>query len=98
MMFEYPFDIGSNRNRLHGIAKQIADHANIACMRQFDDHGKVSAMLLERCMRGMPDALPVEDATAGRDLYPIWIKRVTMMTDPLRPELPSVAMATALHQ
>jgi len=65
MMFEYPLDIGSNRNRLHGIAKQIADHANIACMRQFDDHGKVGAMLLERCMRGMPDALQLKMRPRG---------------------------------
>lgn len=41
MMFEHSFDIGIDCDRLHGIAKQIAGHANIACMLWFDDHGKV---------------------------------------------------------
>jgi len=96
-MFEHAFDIRSDHDRLHRIAQQVAYHAHAAGMRYLHEHGEVRTMLPERRMGGMPDALPTEDPTTRFDLGPMRIKRVTAVTKPLGPELPSVTMAAALH-
>ena len=97
-MLEHPVDIGADRNRLCGIAEQIADHAHAAGMRQLDEHGDVGTVPLQCGVRWMPRPLPTEDPAMRLDLGPFRIEGVAMMADPFRTELPGVAMAAALHQ
>src|SRR6516164_1269010 len=97
MMLEHAFDLSPDCDGLHRIAEQVADHANAAGMRQLDQHGEIGAMLLEGCMGRMPDALPAEDAPMGFDLGPFGVKRVAFVAEPLRAELPSLAVGAALH-
>lgn len=97
MVFEHAVDIRSDRDCLHRIAQQVTYHPHAPGMRYLYEHGEIRTMLPERRMGGMPDALPTEDPTARFDLGPMRIKGVTAMTEPLRSELPSVAMAALLH-
>ncbi|GKQ49400.1 hypothetical protein BRSPCE3_02540 [Bradyrhizobium sp. Ce-3] len=98
MMFENPFNLFSDRDGLLGIAQEIADHAYAAGVRQLDKQSHVRPVPLQHGVRGMPHALPTENATGWLDLSPRWIKGVTMMAYPFRPELPGTAAVTALHQ
>jgi hypothetical protein len=52
MRLEHALDIGTDRNRLHRIVQQIANHTNVTCMRQLDDHCEVRTVLPARDMRG----------------------------------------------
>jgi hypothetical protein len=97
MMLEDAFDLRADRYRLHGIAQQIADHPQPACIRQFHQHGHIRTVLPEGCVGGMPNTLPAEDTAAWFDLDPWRVKGVTAVTEPFRPELPSLAMSTTLH-
>lgn len=98
VVFEYALDVSSNRDRLHRIAKQVADHANAAGVRKLDKHRDVRTMVPERLVRGMPDALPTEDPAARLDLGPFGIEGVAVVTQPFRSELPCPTMATALYE
>jgi hypothetical protein len=98
MVFEYAVNVSSNRDRLHWIAQQVADHAYASGVWKLDKYGDVRTVVSKRLVRGMPDTLPTEDPAARLDFGPFGIERVTMMTEPLGTELPSVAVAAALHQ
>jgi hypothetical protein len=96
MMLEDAFDLRADRYRLHGIAQQIADHPHPACIRQFHQRGHIRTVLPEGCVGGMPNTLPAEDTAAWFDLDPWRVKGVTAVTEPFRPELPSLAMSATL--
>ena len=98
MMFEHTVDIRPDRDVLHRIAQEVSDHADKTCLRQLDKDRDVRAMLFERRVRGMPDPLPTEDAAPRFDLDPFRIEGMAAVTQPLRPELPRLAMAAALHK
>ena len=98
MMLENAFDLGSDPDFLHRIAKQIAYHANIVRVRQLDQHRDVRAVALQRRVRGMPDPLPTEDFSAWFDFDPFRIEGMTAVTQPFRSELPCPTMAAALYE
>jgi hypothetical protein len=97
-MLEHALDRVADCNCLHGIAQQVAYHADSACMRQFNEHCEVRPVLPKDRMRRMPDALPAEDAAVSLDLRPFRIKCVAMVTEPFGAELPAPATDAALHQ
>jgi hypothetical protein len=98
MMFEYAFNIRPDRHHLHRVAEQVANHAHATGMCYFHQNGKIWTMLPQCRMGGMPDSFPTEYPAARFDLGPFGVKGVTTMAEPLRSELPRVAMAAALHQ
>jgi hypothetical protein len=46
MVLEHAFNIGADRDRLHGIAQKVAHHTNAAGVRQLDEDGEVRPALL----------------------------------------------------
>src|SRR5690606_35628792 len=88
VMLELPDHLGPDDDLLHGIAQQVADHADIAGVGQFDQYRQIGAMVGERLMRGMPYPLPAVDAAGGLDLCPRRIEAVAMMAQPFGAELP----------
>ncbi len=97
MMLEHPFDMRSDRDVLHRVTQQIADHPHAASMRNLHEHGEIRTVLLQDRVRRMPDPLPTEDPSTRIDLCPFGIEGVAAMTDPFRSKLPRCAMATSLH-
>jgi hypothetical protein len=98
MMFKYAFDLRADRDILHWIAEQVANHAYSASVRDFYKYSEVGTRSAKRRVRGMPDPLPAEDPAKGFDLSPLRIKGVAVMAYPLGPKLPGVTMGAALHQ
>jgi hypothetical protein len=47
-MLENTFDGRPNHDRLHRIAEQIADHANVAGVRQRHEYREIGTMLPQR--------------------------------------------------
>lgn len=97
MMFEHPLDIRPDRHRLHRIAQQVTNQTHATGMWYFHQYGKIGTMFPQRLMGGMPNPFPTEYPAARLNLGPFGIKGVTTMAEPLRSELPRVAMAAALH-
>ena len=98
MMFEYALDIGPDRDGLHRTAKEIAYHSHVSGIRQFHEDCEIRSVLTQSIVRGVPDALPAEDAATRLDLDPFKVKRMAMMAEPFGSELPGPAMRAALHQ
>ena len=44
-MFEHAFDLGSDHDRLQGVAEQVSHHTNAAGMRQLDEFRRIEAQL-----------------------------------------------------
>jgi hypothetical protein len=98
MMLEHAFNLRSDHHFLHRITQQIADHPHAIRTGQLDKYCDVRSMIPEHRMGRMPDTLPAEDAAPWVDIGPLGIERVTAVTQPFRPELPSPTMAAALHE
>ena len=45
MVFKHAIYLGADRNGLHRIAEQVADHAYSASLRDFDENGEIRPML-----------------------------------------------------
>jgi hypothetical protein len=87
MMFEISFDRGSYLHRLQRITQEIAHHpdrSGIGDLHQHRDIGHVLAQRGVRGVRGVPHALPAEDAAPRLDLGPVGIEGVAGIAYPLR--------------
>lgn len=74
MVLERSFHLSPNRDVLHWIAKQIADYTHVASIRQLYQHSQIGSVLLQSCMRWVPNALPTKNLSAWFDLRPIQIE------------------------
>ena len=96
MVFEDGLDFGADDHLLQRIAEEVADHADVAGVRQFDEHDDVGELLLQRRMDRVPGPLPAEDAGAAGDLHVAEVPRVTGVAEELRAPLEDVALVAAL--
>src|SRR5262245_18685432 len=67
---EHGFDGRADLHELARVAEEIAQHADVAGVRQLHEHDDVRAMLLERGMHGVPGAFPAKDRAAAFDPLP----------------------------
>ncbi len=72
--------------------------ANVVGVGQFDEHHEIRALILQRRMHRMPDALVAVDDAARRGLFVAQVEAQAAMADPLRSPLPAFARAAALQQ
>ena len=70
VVFEHGFHFCADPDVLFRIAEQIADHPDIARMRQFHQHHDIGAMIFQRRMHRMPGALPAIDNAGLRYFFP----------------------------
>src|SRR5690606_3511951 len=83
MMLEDRLHLRSDDDLLMGVSQEIADHAYISRMRQFDDSNDIGAGILQRGMNGMPDAGPAVDHPLWSHLRPFKIKCLRVVGNPL---------------
>src|SRR5207253_8861562 len=78
-------------------ADQVTDHADIAGVRELDEHDDVWRRVGERAVDRVPDALPAVDAAGRLDRGPLRGERPASVADPLRSPAPDAAVGAALH-
>lgn len=81
---------------LAGIAEQIADHARIVRVREFDENHDIGAVSVQRRVDRMMWPLVGVDAALARDLLSGEVERMAAVTEPFRPPLPRTAAAAFL--
>jgi hypothetical protein len=84
MMFEISFDRGSYLHRLQRITQEIAHHPDRSGIGDLHQHRDIGHVLAQRGVRGVPHALPAEDAAPRLDLGPVGIEGVAGIAYPLR--------------
>ena len=80
------------------VAEQVADHADAVGLRQLDQHDDVGALLGQRRVHRVPDALVAVDHALGRRLLVAQVEGVAVVAEPLGSPLPAVARVAALQQ
>src|SRR5215831_6796886 len=88
---EHGFDGRADPDELTRIAEEIAEHADLARLRQLDEHHDVRAVILEGGMHRMPRALPAINNAPPLDPLPVHVEGEAGVADPLRPPLPRAA-------
>ena len=88
MMFETSFDRGSYLHRLQRITEEIAYDPDRSGMGDLHQHRDIGHVLAQRGMRGVPHALPAEDAAPRLDLGPVGIEGMANIAYPFRAKLP----------
>ena len=80
------------------LAEEVADHPDVVCAGQFDEHDDVRALLGERRVHRMPDALVAVDDPLRCGLLVVQIEGEATVAEELRPPLPAAACNTALEE
>jgi hypothetical protein len=96
-VLEYGFDLGFDFYFLHWITQQVANHPDVASVREFDHYHEIRTCVLEGGMRGMPDAFPAIDSSPARYAFPSGFHGVALVADPFGGELEGAAFAAALN-
>src|SRR5271167_4340357 len=96
MILENRLDRCTDRKIGTRIADQVADHADVAGIGQFDQHHHIRTRVLEGWMHRVPYALPTVDAATARDAVPSEIDGPALMANPFGPELEALAILAAL--
>ena len=97
VMLENRMHLGTDLDILTRVAEEVADHAGTVVVGKLHQYDDVRALLVERGMHRVPDALVAVDAPNQRHLVEREILAVAPMADPLRAPLPSTAVAAVLQ-
>ena len=96
MRFEHRLHRRADRHGLFGIAQEIADHADVSVIGEFDQHGDIGTMAGQRRMHRVMRPLIRIDPALARDVRPGEVEGMAAVADPFGSPLPRAAAAAFL--
>jgi len=83
---------------LHWIAQEVADHSDIAGMRQLDERHEIRALVFQGGVRGMPYTLPAIYSAGRLRFDPVDLEGKAVVAKPFRAPLECAALRAALDR